>query len=431
MPEYDIPFGRGSMSFSLPDNLQAQVVSVANAPPAKDQEATVAQALEAPVGGVKLDQASGSPQVRSAAIAINDKTRPVPNALLLPPLLKQLHSMGLARDDVRFLVAKGTHPPMSEDDLADVAPEEIRREYRFLAHDCDADEDLVSRGRTSRDTPVWINRHFAEADLRIVIGTIEPHQFAGFSGGVKTAVIGLGGRETIDRNHALLTDPACEIGKYDGHPMRSEMEEMGQAVGVHFALNVILNDKGEIVRALAGRPSDVMRAGIPLLRELRRFRVQAKFDLVIASPGGHPKDINVIQAQKAVGHARLITKPGGAIIVAAACPEGSGNKGHESWVRQMAGQGHEAVVERFKSEPFRIGPHKAYQISRDSLVFRMVWVSNMTADYCRELMLEPATDIDEALERLNGAIRPDARIGIMPKATATIPCLESSCSVLC
>src|SRR5204863_8355596 len=134
----------------------------------------------------------------------NDKTRPVPHSLLLPELLHALAHIGISPHAISFVVATGLHEPMSETEFPVILPAEILRRHRVVSHDSRRKENLVQRGRTARGTPVWINRAFAEADLRIVVGNLEPHQFVGFSGGVKTAAIGLAGPETINHNHAFM-----------------------------------------------------------------------------------------------------------------------------------------------------------------------------------------------------------------------------------
>jgi nickel-dependent lactate racemase len=357
--------------------------------------------------------------VESAAIAINDKTRPVPHKHLLPPLLEQLERLGLPPEKITLLIATGTHPPMPPEEFEWVVPPDILDRYPVVCHDAYDQVSLVHKGQTRRGTPVRINHHYAKADLRIVVGNIEPHQFMGFSGGVKSAVIGLGGQETINRNHALMTDPKARLGGYEDNPARQDIEEMGRIIGVHFALNAILNERKDIVLAIAGAPEAVMRHGIPQVRELYQVSVSEPFDLVIASPGGHPKDINLYQAQKGLAHAALITKEGGTIILAAACPEGTGSAKYEQWMDGMTS--YEAVFERFQREGFRIGPHKAFQIARDGARAQVLLVSEMSDDFVRSLLLTPVAGFDQALSLALADLPPEARIGVMPLANATIP----------
>jgi nickel-dependent lactate racemase len=251
------------------------------------------------------------------------------------------------------------------------------------------------------------------------VGIIEPHQFQGYSGGVKSAAIGLAGRDTINHNHAMMTDPHAQLGRYADNPARQDVEEIGRKIGVHFALNAILNGEKQIVHAIAGDPRGVMEAGIPLSREIHQVAVAAPFDLVIASPGGHPKDINLYQSQKALAHASLVTRDGGTVIVAAACPEGSGSRSYEAWMEGV--HSYQEVFRRFESEAFRVGPHKAYQIARDAARVRVFLISAMPPDLVQALLLTPVTSIPEALVTALADMGTGVRVGIMPRASSTIP----------
>lgn len=419
MPEFHLPYGQGRLSFTLPDTWQIELLAPQKALALPDPVRAIEQALETPLGGKRLADFAGA---RSAAIAINDKTRPVPHGTLLPPLLERLEELGLPPEAITLLIATGTHPPMGREEFAKVAPLDIIEHYPVISHNAECRDNLAYQGVTERGTPVWINRRFAQADLRIVVGNIEPHQFMGFSGGVKSAVIGLAGKETIDHNHAMMADERARLGRFEDNPARQDVEEIGHLVGVHFALNAILDEAKEIVGVVAGEPGAVMRHGIPLVRELYQVQVCAPFDCIIASPGGHPKDINLYQAQKALAHAALVTREGGIIILAAACSEGTGSQSYEQWMEGMTS--YAAVLKRFKYEGFRVGPHKAFQIARDAARVQVLLVSQMSPDFVKRLLLTPVGSLDEAMALVRDSLPPGARVGVMPWATATIPILR-------
>jgi nickel-dependent lactate racemase len=197
------------------------------------------------------------------------------------------------------------------------------------------------------------------------------------------------------------------------------VEEIGRAIGVHLALTAILNGHRKLVHALAGEPQGVMQAGIPLSRAVCQVEVAAPFDLVIASPGGRPKDINLYQSQKALAHASLVARDGGAVILAAACPEGTGSRTYEAWMSGM--RSYDEVLAEFEREGFQIGPHKAFQIARDAARVRAILVSEMAPELVQHLLLTPAKTIDEALELALPELPAHARVAIMPKASSTIP----------
>jgi nickel-dependent lactate racemase len=219
-----------------------------------------------------------------------------------------------------------------------------------------------------------------------------------------------------------MMDPASALGEYATNPARQDIEAIGQRIGVHFALNAILNAQHQIVFVLAGEPRRVMEQGVPLSRQVCQVPVSAPFDLVVVSPGGHPKDINLYQAQKGLGHAVRVMRPGGWVLLAAACPEGTGSRAYEDWV--IGKRSPAEVIERFRSEGFRIGPHKAFQLARDSNIVHLQLYSEMPADFVRQLLLEPVDDPQKALDAALALLPPEARVGLLPRAGETIPYLK-------
>ena len=418
MTQFQIPYGKTTLTAHIPDHYDVTNLIPAQVDPAPDPIAAVEHALDHPQGGRSLHDFT---RVKSVAIAVNDKTRLVPHQNLLPPLLARLEKMGIAPENITLVIATGTHPVMPPAEYPWILPQAIIDRYPIVCHDARADADLVHLGTTERGTPVYVNRHYMAADLRIVIGNVEPHQFMGFSGGVKSAAIGVAGDKTINHNHGMMTDELARLGQYDGNPAREDVEEIGRMIRVDFALNALLNGKKQIITALAGDPVAVMQTAIPRVQEIYTVTVPAPFDLMIVSPGGNPKDINVYQAQKGLGHATMVAKPGAQVIVCAACPEGSGSTAYEKWVAERGS--YADVFQQFAAEGFRVGPHKAFQIARDASKLNVQWISEMDDDYARKLLLNPAADLDTALSTALAALPDDARIGLMTTANVTIPAL--------
>ena len=417
---YSVPYGRTGLDFEIPARFEPDILTLAPSPGVIDPAQAITKALDDLIGDI---QWADFTDLRSAAVAINDKTRPVPHKDLLPPLLSKLESLGLSPEQITLIIATGAHTPMTPQEFETIVSKGIIERYPLISHDCDDDENLVHLGETSRGTPVWINKVYMDADLRIVVGNIEPHQFQGYSGGVKSAAIGLAGRATINHNHAMMADHGARLGEYEHNPSRQDVEEIGRMVGVSFALNTILNDSKEIIHVAAGIPVDVMEACIPLAKSVCQAEVSAPYDLVIASAGGHPKDINVYQAQKGLAHATLVTKPGGTVIWVAACPEGAGSRGYESWVKNLTSN--QEVLDRFASEGFRVGPHKAFQIARDAARVNVLLKSEMDAGFVRQLLLQPVEDLQAVIDAVISELPASARLCIMPMANATIPLLPN------
>jgi nickel-dependent lactate racemase len=241
----------------------------------------------------------------------------------------------------------------------------------------------------------------------------------GFSGGAKTAAIGLSGRETICTNHMMLMHPDSILGNYETNPIRQDMEDIGRLVNSHVALNVVLNTQKEVVRALAGSPIAVIQAGIGVARQVCQTPVKQLYDLVIASPGGAPKDINLYQSQKAIAHSSLIIRDGGVLILVAACPEGSGSAEFEHFMHDV--HSYDEVFEKMQHDGFEIGPHKAFQIARDGRRIHILLLSELPDQRVRDFLLQPVSNASEALQRAMQMLPPQFTAAVLPKATNTIP----------
>ncbi|GAB4493947.1 MAG: nickel-dependent lactate racemase [Anaerolineales bacterium] len=411
-----IPYGKTTLTAHIPDQYPVHTIEAPNPAPAADPRRAVRDALDHLLGEMRWDDFRGA---RSVAIAVNDKTRPVPHEHLLPPLMERLAALGIPDSAITFYIAVGTHPPMTPDEFPAILPAEILARYRVLSHDSQNDDLLTHLGETSRGTPVWANRAYAESDVKIVVGNVEPHQFAGFSGGVKTAAIGLSCMKTIAPNHAMMSLPEAQLGQYESNPVRQDIEEIGAKIGVHLALNAILNHQRQIVTALAGDPRLVVQTGLEHSRRACQVAVPQKYAFIITSPGGHPKDINVYQSQKAFGHAILITRPGGTVLIAAACPEGSGSDHYEAWT--LGKKSLAEVREKFAAEGFRIGPHKAYQFARDGAIANYFLYTDMNHDLARALLLNPIANLQAAIDQTLANLPPGEPVGFLPHAVSTIP----------
>lgn len=413
---YLIPYGRRQIDIELPETIHPDWISPKDVPGSKDPVQLVEDALDHPVGSHCVEDFR---QTKTVAIAINDKTRPVPNEVLLPPLLRRLENLDISPDHILLMIASGTHTPMKPEEFPLILPEEILRRYPVISHNCDDASSLIQLGTTTRGTSVSVNRRFYEADLKIVVGNIDPHHFMGYSGAAKSASVGLSARETINQNHSMLILPNTKTGHYEDNPMRQDVEEIGQMMGLDFALNAILNLNKEIVHVIAGDPIAVMQKGIPLVQEICQVKVHQLYDLVIVSPGGYPKDINFYQSQKALTHAALLTREGGAILLAAACPEGVGSEGYRQWMEGV--HSHTEVIEKFKAEGFRVGPHKAFQIAQIAGKVKIALVSQIPEDAVRKLLITPYPTLNDAIRQFLPALPNPIRVAILPRGTSTAP----------
>jgi len=241
---YSLAYGKNYVNFSLPENFLADILLPQESQPSADAATLIQNALNAPLNNYVLPAPAPGDK---AVIAVNDKTRPVPHHLLLPPLMEKLAQAGWQDKDVTFLIATGTHTPTPPEEFHLTLPDWVIQRYTIQSHNCDQTEQLVYVGETSRKTPAWINKTYYNASLKISIGNIEPHHFAGFSGSAKSVSIGLTGRKTINHNHKYLVHPLAKIGNFETNPLRQDIEEIGNLVGLDFVLNIIMNPAKQIL----------------------------------------------------------------------------------------------------------------------------------------------------------------------------------------
>ena len=416
MNNYYLPYHRSKLCFRLPKGVTPDTYSPSKTPtiinPAQSTSDSFKQLQN--VSHINFENT----QKNSVAIAINDNTRPMPYQHLLPPLLDWLSEIGVPPSEITFFVASGTHKSLNQDEIKQLLPENIVNNYEVLSHNCDSQEELIYIGKTRLGTPVLINRKYYQSDYKIVIGNIEPHHFMGFSGGVKTASIGLAGRDTIIQKHKMLLLPEAKAGKYFSNPMRMDIEEIGEMIGIQLALNVILNEEKQIIDVFVGTPKNVMEIGLEKVRNLMMTKLPVLYDIVIASAGGFPKDINLYQAQKAMTHASYFVRDGGIIVLAAACSEGFGNLLFENLIKSVSNR--EAIFKYFLTHPFEIGPHKALQIAKITQSIEIFLISEINPEI-PAFLINTAPTIEQALNQTGILNREGLRIAILPSATLTIP----------
>lgn len=416
MNKYNIPFGNNKIEFLIPEFYSVDFVNIKEIEGMPAPFKAVDESLHSNKLGVCLDDFKGC---KTAAIAINDKTRPVPYDILLPALIDGLKNLPIRPENIEIIVATGTHKPMDLAEIKKLLPDNFPNQIKINSHDCDDKENLKFLGETSKNTPVYANRKFLDADIRIVTGNIEPHHFAGFSGGLKTAAIGLSGRETINKNHSMLVDRKSCLGEFKNNPLRQDIEEIGRMMKVNYAINVIMNDKRKIVHVLAGEPSQVMEAGVTLSQSICQTEVSKKYDLVIASAGGYPKDINLYQSQKALTNASLITRDGGSVILIAACDEGVGSNPYVEFMKGITTW--QEVYTKFKATGFQVGPHKAFQFAREISRINVYLMSQIPDEVVKSLLLFPVDDLTNQIQQILSKTPDLPSIAVMPKATNTLP----------
>lgn len=291
----------------------------------RSQEQIVAEAMEAPIGSAPLKElAKGK---KNAVIVISDHTRPVPSKLLLPLMLKELRE-GSPEIEITLLVATGCHRGTTEEELRQKLGDAIFTKEKIRVHDCDDMDHMVNLGRLPSGTDLWVNRLAAETELLVAEGFIEPHFFAGFSGGRKSVLPGICARRTVMANHcaALIDDPCSRTGILEKNPIHADMTAAARMAQLRYVVNVILDSDKKVVRAVAGDAIEAHRAGCGFLSSICAVHPAKKGDLVITSNGGAPLDQNLYQSVKCMAAAEAAAAEGGTIIVCCECADGIGGE---------------------------------------------------------------------------------------------------------
>nr|WP_028307475.1 nickel-dependent lactate racemase [Desulfitibacter alkalitolerans] len=417
MEKIKIPYGKENIEWTPPNGFQVEVINPKAYEGASNQEEEVVKALESPIGSKTIEEFKG---VNKVAIAISDLTRPVPNKVIIPPIVEKLEKIGVKSKNIFVIVGTGLHRPSDKEEFIHLLGEEIVDKVTVISHDANNEELIVSCGVTSKGTPVEVNKYYAEADLKIVTGMIDPHQFIGFTGGAKGLAIGLGSKRLIQANHSMLTSENAQLGLLEGNPPREDIDEVGKIVGIDLIVNVILNNNKEIVKAVAGHFIKAHRRGVELAKDIFEVPIREKAEIAIVSPGGFPKDLNMYQAQKGLAHASRVVKDGGYIILTADCSEGIGDDKFYNTMKSFKTP--EEVIEHFKSIEFEIGVHKAFLWCRTLSKINVYLISRgiNDRDSCG-LMVEKRESIEAVIEEIKHKLPEKPKVIVMPKANSTIP----------
>lgn len=413
--DIDLKYGTGTINIQIPETADGSVLEPNHMEPIGSVEDEVARVLTDLSGDDDIIERIG--KAATAAIAIPDETRPLPVKTVLPVLLDWLFAKNsdLPPENVTVIVGGGLHPPLDEETLRRLVPVEASGQSQVTGHDANSSQ-MAEYGYTSRGTPVRINKKFADAELKIVIGQIDPHQFVGFTGGSKGVIIGCGSSETIEHNHSLMFGDLAQVGVLHGNPVREDLNEAGEMVGIDLALNFIMAPTKEVVQVSAGDPLKMLLAGAETCAALYGVGIEEKFDIMIASCGGYPKDICLYQAQKGLNLASQAVKKGGNILLLAASTQGVGDDVYFDYVSQFTSPAE--VLEDFKKQGFRMGAHKAYLFGRTLSEFDVAVSSELDAGVLQKCHLrsaDPSKVIGEWVDNFEG--RP--KIGIIPNANTT------------
>ena len=339
-------FGKNGIEVSVPEGFDCQVIRSRSGVALKDAATALGAARDEPIGCEPL--AALAAGKKTAAISVCDITRPAPNRVTLPPLLKRLHEAGIPVGGITILIATGLHRGATEDEVRQIVGPEIAAKYPVVSHDARAFKEHRGLGTTRRGTPVYIDERFMAADLHITLGFIEQHLMLGFSGGRKLVAPGLAAQETIKVIHSpkFMREPMATEGSIKDNPLHAELLEIARMARHDFILDVALTQERGISGVFAGDAVKAHAAGVEFVETTCLERLKEPVDAVITSAAGYPLDLTFYQTTKGITAAQHIVKPGGRILVVGECAEGMGSaefarkmeafKGYESFLREIA-----------------------------------------------------------------------------------------------
>ena len=410
----DLAYGDGLLPVDL--DLDADVIEPRDPPCVADPGRALREALRRPIGSPPLAELVAPDS--SIVVVISDSTRPAPNRLMLEALLAELGADAAGR--MQVLVATGLHRPTRDDELDRMLGPELRRRLRVTNHDAHDAASLRAIGRTSSGRPVRINRRYLDADVRITLGLIEPHFFAGFSGGAKLILPGVAGAASILRNHdaEMIGHPNARWGTLAGNPIHREQREAARLAGCEFSLNVTIAGDGAITGIFAGALEPAHDAGCQAALRAAMQPVDQPYDVVVTTNGGHPLDLNLYQAVKGMDAAAQIVRPGGHIVMAAECREGAGHGDFVHILREHTTP--RAMVRSIQAAGDVRGDQWQNQIFGRVLESATVHLraDGLTDDEVRAAHCVPCPDVARRTRELVGGA---GRVCVLPRGPFTIP----------
>jgi nickel-dependent lactate racemase len=423
----DLAFGKSGLRLQLPDGYRYRVLEARAALPLDNAAEAIEQALDAPIESPPLvELARGK---RSAAISVCDITRPAPNRITLPPVLRRLEQAGIAREAITILIATGLHRPATAEEIRQITGEDIAAAYRVVNHDARDRSQHRSLGHTRSGTPVAIDERFVAADLHVTLGFIEPHLMLGFSGGRKLIVPGLAAEETIKTIHSprFMREPGAVEGSIENNPLHRELLEIAAMARHDFILDVALARDRRIVGVFAGDAVRAHRKGADFVRGAMLQTLDEPVDAVITTAAGHPLDLTFYQSLKGATAASHIVKPGGKILLLAACEEGPGSPEFRHLLKDSPSDREfmdriacrrEVVVDQWQLEKFGL-------VTAKSKV--LFYVPGLPAEYHPALWGPVYKTPGAALEALLEGLPQNASIAVIPDGPYVLAKTAGAC----
>jgi nickel-dependent lactate racemase len=414
-----LSYGKNGLDVEIPEKNLLGVLSFGTCVPLESPEEAIAQSLREPIGSAPLGQLAA--RARSACIVVCDITRPVPNKQLLPPVLRTLEESGIARSKITILVATGLHRPSTAAELDLILGQPIVTNYRVVDHHASIPGEQGFLGETKRKTPVYIDKRYLEAELKITVGFIEPHLMAGFSGARKMVAIGCAGEETIKTLHGpgVLDDDRCREGSIEENPLHHELIEISRMAGHDFVLDVSLDAERKITGVFAGHPQKAHAIGVESVRRSVRATLKEPADIVVTTSAGFPLDLTYYQSIKGMTAALPLLKKGGMLILAAECGEGLGSERFTAMATRFATAAE--FDEWIHQHPVDIDQWQLQECLKAVRQGEVVVVaSGIRPEHRDKLFVRSAASVEEAVAQGLQKFGPQTTIAVIPKGPYTL-----------
>jgi lactate racemase len=411
-----LPYGKSDVCVRVPARNLLGSIEPKQVSSVADVKAEVERALSEPIGTRRLSEIA-QPE-HKIAIVVDDFTRSTPSHVMLPPVLSELNAAGVKDENITVVFGCGSHRAVKPEEAKRLLGEEVLNRVKTISHNCKA-EDLVFVGKTKYGNKVHVARVFAEADLKVLVGDVGFHYYAGYGGGRKSVLPAVSGEETIHNNHSMLLEAKARTGVLEGNPVHEDMTEAARLAKVDFILNVVNNSKGEIVKAFAGDLEQAFIEATKLVDEIYRVTIDRRAEIVVVSAGGYPADINLYQAYKALDNALEVVKRGGTIIMVAECPEGHGNQVFYDWMTRLEDL---KKAEREVKRHFELGGHKAYYLLKALRNHQIILVSSLPDYYANGVFkLKTARAVNDAVREALKNAGSHAKVWTIPQGNSTLP----------
>lgn len=423
MKEFEFAYGRGSKKFTLDEGRILKEIRTASFEPLTDVKGAILDAINHPIGCPALKDIVKPGQ--KVAFICNDLTRVANSYDFMPVFLDEMNKYGVKDEDMCIVFSLGTHRDMTKEEMDVAVGKEVVARVKTYNSISTKAEDFQYFGTTSRGTPVWINKHICDVDHVILTGSIVYHYFSGYGGGRKAVLPGCAAMETVRVNHSFMLDPNAGLGKTIGNPVYEDQME-GVALFAKgrslFLFNGVLNAKHQFLKMFAGDYIAAHKEACKFVDEVYGSVIPKEADIVIASCGGYPKDINVYQMQKTMDNAVLAVKEGGAVVLLADCEEGSGSQVLEETCRRLGSP--EAIEEELRKN-FKIGANKAFAVTRLMKKADFYLVSSVDPELAKCLLFKGVFhSVDEALAVAEQKLGKNSSIILMPEGSLTVPRVE-------